>query len=163
MLEGIGRNDIIVDAYTSQDGVCPMLAAHRAGGRTDLISFAGAWDRFVGGGRRAHGRRASVHELRILLTQLQASLDEAEASHGLAAAIAGHRELVTRHAPSPGEQRRRRGDPDRARELRDRPGWAWMRVVRRHDDYERTLEQLGSQRSTTSAGERESAGFRGSS
>src|SRR6476469_6955449 len=53
MLEGVRSNDIIVGAYTSRDGgVCPMLAAHRCGGRTSLISFARTWDRF------AHAKRA---------------------------------------------------------------------------------------------------------
>ena len=45
MLEGIGRNDIIVGAYTDRrGGVCPMLAAHRCGGRTDFLAFAHAWE-----------------------------------------------------------------------------------------------------------------------
>ncbi|MBA2349653.1 MAG: hypothetical protein H0V81_15310, partial [Solirubrobacterales bacterium] len=44
MLEGIGQNDIIVGSYSDRDGgVCPMLAAHRCGGRTSFISFARAW------------------------------------------------------------------------------------------------------------------------
>ena len=44
MLEGIAANDIIVGAYTTGDGICPMLAAHRHGGRTSQIAFAQAWD-----------------------------------------------------------------------------------------------------------------------
>ena len=41
MLEGIAASRIIVGAYTDRDGgVCPMLAAHRSGGRTSLASFA---------------------------------------------------------------------------------------------------------------------------
>src|SRR6476620_8122159 len=48
MLEGIDTNEIIVGAYTDRDGrVCPMLAAHRNGGRTSLASFARAWDRYT--------------------------------------------------------------------------------------------------------------------
>jgi hypothetical protein len=47
MLEGIRANDIIVGAYSAAGGVCPMLAAHRAGGRTNFIGFAKAWDRFA--------------------------------------------------------------------------------------------------------------------
>ena len=47
MLAGIERNEIIAGAYASDDGICPMLAAHRAGGRTNFISFARAWDRFA--------------------------------------------------------------------------------------------------------------------
>ncbi len=40
MLEGIAANEIIVGAYSTDDGICPMLAAHRAGGRTSVIAFA---------------------------------------------------------------------------------------------------------------------------
>ena len=41
MLEGVEANRIIVGAYTDRKGgVCPMLAAHRNGGRTSLASFA---------------------------------------------------------------------------------------------------------------------------
>ena len=74
MLEGIGRYDrIIVGAYTDRNGgVCPMLAAHRCGGRTDFRSFARAWDRFTGAGRRA--RSATERELRTLTAQLEASI-----------------------------------------------------------------------------------------
>ncbi len=72
MLEGIRVNDIIVGAYSDRlGGVCPMLAAHRCGGRTSLVSFARAWDAFTGV-RRA--RRATARELRALETQLVASL-----------------------------------------------------------------------------------------
>jgi hypothetical protein len=76
MLEGLGRYDrIIVGAYTDRTGgVCPMLAAHRCGGRTDFRSFARAWDGFTGAGRRA--RRATERELRTLTAQLEASLWE---------------------------------------------------------------------------------------
>ena len=48
MLAGVEANRIIVGAYTDRDGgVCPMLAAHRNGGRTSLASFARAWDRYT--------------------------------------------------------------------------------------------------------------------
>ncbi len=74
MLEGICRYDrIIVGAYTDRTGgVCPMLAAHRCGGRTDFRSFARAWDGFTGAGRRA--RSATERELRTLTAQLEASV-----------------------------------------------------------------------------------------
>src|SRR3954465_13679777 len=72
MLEGVRTNEIIVGAYADRaGGVCPMLAAPRCGGRTSLVSFARAWDRFAGS-RRA--RRATPRELRILEGQLEASL-----------------------------------------------------------------------------------------
>ena len=47
MLDGLNSNEIIVGAYSSEGGICPMLAAHRSGGRTSFISFARAWDRFA--------------------------------------------------------------------------------------------------------------------
>jgi hypothetical protein len=139
MLEGIQRNDIIVGAYTNADGICPMLAAHRAGGRTDCISFAKAWDRFAfRGSRGATARRASERELLILRTHLEASLlaDDGP-SPELAVAMAEHRALVAER-----ERRTRPGDPDRSRELRARPGWSWTRVFRRLDDYECALARV---------------------
>src|SRR5919198_4165746 len=52
MLAGVEANRIIVGAYTDRKGgVCPMLAAHRNGGRTSLASFARAWDRYTGARR----------------------------------------------------------------------------------------------------------------
>src|SRR3954465_15848674 len=74
MLQGLQRYDrIIVGAYSDRSGgVCPMLGAHRCGGRTDFRSFARAWDRFTGAGRRA--RKASEREVRTLCTQIEASL-----------------------------------------------------------------------------------------
>ncbi len=77
-----------VDAH---GGVCPMLAAHRRGSRIDLLAFARSWDRFT----RAGGspRRASERELRILASQLQASIDTASPTD-LHRAIAEHLELL---------------------------------------------------------------------
>jgi hypothetical protein len=126
MLEGIRSNEIIVGAYADRaGGVCPMLAAHRCGGRTSFVSFARAWDRFAGS-RRA--RRATARELRILEGQLEASL-LAEDPLDLGAAIAEHEALRTqapRPAPEPGR--------------RDR--WAWLRPGRRSAADERALHRL---------------------
>ena len=75
MLQGVRSNDIIVGAYTDRKGgVCPMLAAHRCGGRTSLATFAKAWDRYTKAGPRA--RPASDRELRTLTAMLEASLTE---------------------------------------------------------------------------------------
>jgi hypothetical protein len=120
MLEGIRANRIIVGAYTTEQGVCPMLAAHRAGGRTSLLAFAKAWDRFALGerrGRRARpARPATGRELRILTMQLEDSLlAEAAPAGDLAAAIAEHRRL-----------------------LAARP----LRVFRVHHDDQRALERV---------------------
>ena len=72
MLEGLRSSEIIVGAYSDRaGGVCPMLAAHRCGGRTSFVSFAHAWDRFAGA-RRA--RRATAREVRILEGELEASI-----------------------------------------------------------------------------------------
>jgi hypothetical protein len=149
MLDGIAANEIIVGAYTSPDGICPMLAAHRHGGRTSLISFAQAWDRLAFRGvRRAQARRATERELLILRSHLEASLLGDETPTGeLAAARREHEALVAQRAERMQTQRKRAerprpGDPDRAAELARRPGWAWTRIVRRYDDYERILRRV---------------------
>jgi hypothetical protein len=96
MLRGVsGAERVIVGAYVDgEGGMCPMLAAHRCGGRTDFLSFAKSWDRFTRAGRRA--RRATAREVRILVGQLQASL-MSDAGVDFGGAIAEHRELRTRH------------------------------------------------------------------
>jgi hypothetical protein len=124
MLAGIETGRIIVGAYTdSHGGVCPMLAAHRRGGRTSLASFARAWDRYTGARRRP--RPATERELNTLRAMLAASiaLDEPPPSS------------AGRRPPGTGERHR-------ARELRNRPGWAWLRPVRRLDEYERAVAEL---------------------
>lgn len=93
MLAGVRGNErIIVGAYVDElGGVCPMLAAHRQGGRTDFLAFAKSWDRFT----RAHGssREATRREIGILVAQLEDSLLQGTGSD-LDAAIAEHRELI---------------------------------------------------------------------
>jgi hypothetical protein len=76
MLRGITSNRIIVGAYVDRasGGICPMLAAHRNGGRTNLASFARAWDRYTGGKRP---RPATRRELRTLRALLESSVTEA--------------------------------------------------------------------------------------
>lgn len=159
MLDGVRSGPIITGAYTSRDGTCPMLAAHRRGGRTSLATFARAWDGYTGAGR---ARLATERELRTLEAMLEMSLAEEGAPSGgsdLGRAIADHREArerSTRHEaadggvasaphralPSRGTPVSRPGDPDRSRELRERPGWAWLRVFRRLDDYEAAVAQV---------------------
>ena len=74
MLRGIASNRIIVGAYVdpSSGGVCPMLAAHRNGGRTDVAAFARAWDEYTDARRP---RRASRREVATLRALLESSLD----------------------------------------------------------------------------------------
>jgi len=161
MLEGLDAGPIIAGAYTSADGICPMLAAHRAGGRCDAAFFADAWDRLAlrdRPGRRAAARRVGERELRILRVHLEASLlDEELADATLTGALHEHRELVARRRsivdrdpaadrgrePAPTRGRRPRpGDRDRAAELRGVSGWAWTRLFRRYDEYASALVHL---------------------
>jgi hypothetical protein len=113
MLDAIASGRIIVGAYTDRKGgVCPMLAAHRNGGRTSMASFAHAWDRYTGA-RRA--RPASARELNTL----RAMLDGSIAREGPSLAD------VPRPAPPPYPT-----------------GWTWLRPFRRLDEYQRALVEL---------------------
>src|SRR3954469_20077149 len=111
MLDGIPAHPIVVGAYTdSPGGICPMLAAHRHGGRTSFVSFARAWDQFA---RTTTIRRATERELRTLENLLVASLGQEEQT-GLGAAIAEHRAAVARRRGVP-EVLARRLKPGRLR------------------------------------------------
>jgi hypothetical protein len=136
MLEGIDANQIIVGAYTDgSGGVCPMLAAHRRGGRTSLASFARAWDRYTGA---CDARHATGREVRTLRAMLEASLWYEEDSGDLAKAVA---ELAARRVERPAT-RRDTGERNRTPELRKRHGWAWLRVFRRLDEWEAAMADL---------------------
>ena len=128
MLGGVESNRIIVGAYTDRSGgVCPMLAAHRNGGRTSLASFARAWDRYTGvRGRRP--RPATERELTTLTTMLEASiaLDE----------LPTVSEVV------------REAKATRAKRLR---------VFRRFDEYERAVAELATIRALNPPAERTEA------
>jgi hypothetical protein len=149
MLEGVRANDIIVGAYADRrGGVCPMLAAHRCGGRTDFISFARAWDRFAGAGR---ARRATERELRILIAHLEASLlaEAGPPATPFGAAIAEHRTLVARRG------RDRVGAAAPRDEKLGRPGRSWLRPFRRYDEYQAALARVQAELEPTRAAERE--------
>jgi hypothetical protein len=98
MLDGVRANTIVVGAYTDgRGGICPMLAAHRNGGRTSFLSFARAWDAFA---RTESVRRATPRELRVLDDLLVASLaEDLDGASDLAAAIAEHKASVARSRP----------------------------------------------------------------
>jgi hypothetical protein len=126
MLEGIRANPIIVGAYTdNRGGICPMLAAHRNGGRTTLLAFAAAWDRYAGA-RRV--RQASRRELAVLERELVASLETDAEPADLGAAIADHQALKARNAPA--EIEATRLTPGRVRRLRPRRGDAERALAR---------------------------------
>jgi hypothetical protein len=123
MLEGIQASTIIVGAYTDRrGGVCPMLAAHRHGGRTDLLAFAHAWDRLCDARRP---RRATERELAILRSHLEASLYDG-ARTDLEGAIAEHQATARER---------------RAREARGL-GLGWLRERERDRDRDRDREPV---------------------
>lgn len=101
MLSGLGNNTLIAGSFSDGNGVCPMLAAHREGGRTRCMGFPEAWDRFTGVHGRSITRPATEYEVLQLRMQIQESLDAPQDSNGFAEAIAEHEASV--------EARRRRG------------------------------------------------------
>ena len=136
MLDGMGRNRIIVGAYVDREGgVCPMLAAHRNGGRTSLASFARAWDRYTRAGKGP--RPATQRELRTLRSMLEASIALDDGTVELIKSAARSREMRERVNPP-----RDTGERDRTDELRKRHGWAWLRPFRSYDGYELALQEL---------------------
>ncbi len=75
MLVGLGNNTVITGAFAgSKDGACPMMAAHREGGRTSCCTFPEAWDRFCGVHGRDIVRPATEYEVLILCEEIEASL-----------------------------------------------------------------------------------------
>ena len=128
MLAGVESNRIIVGAYTDKKGgVCPMLAAHRNGGRTSLASFAHAWDRYTGvRGRRA--RAATERELNTLRTMLEASIALDELPTFEDAAREAKKRVLNR-----------------------------LRIFRRFDEYERAVAELGVIRALNRPGGRTAA------
>jgi hypothetical protein len=121
MLVGLDNEAIITGAYTHDGGICPMLAAHRRGGRTSHESFAQSWDRYTGAEK---GRRATERELRTLRTMLEASLLEPEAISLVDAAAEFRRSRP---------KKRERAVPQ---------GLAWSRLFRRWDTYSATIAPL---------------------
>lgn len=111
MLVALESETIVTGAYTHDGGVCPMLGAHRRGGRTSRESFAHAWDRYTGAKK---GREASEREIRTLKTMLEASLLEP----------------FDLHSVSKPEPRPQPAYPE---------GWAWSRLFRRWDAYAAAL------------------------
>jgi hypothetical protein len=107
MLEAVRAGErIITGAYVDgQGGVCPMLAAHRRGGRTDFISFARSWDRFTRAGGKK--RAATPREVAVLVAQLEDSLLRVEGLE-LDLAIKEHRQLLARSKRARRVEARRR-------------------------------------------------------
>jgi hypothetical protein len=174
MLTGIDQNKIVVGAYTDREsgGICPMLAAHRNGGRTSLDSFARSWDRFTNARRP---RLATEREIRTLRSYIEMSLlrDEqgTESVTALAASIrAERREAAARAAKEPtatpaGGQRGQSplvrggtGERHRGRELARRRFWAWLRPTRRYDEFTENVaaaQEQWSEQAVASALERD--------
>jgi hypothetical protein len=126
MLRGISKNRIIVGAYTDpkSGGICPMLAAHRNGGRTSLASFAVAWDAFTNAKRP---RRATRREVRTLRSYLEISLLRAEQGTESIAELADRIRGERAAAPPITVERRSEPRPERRR-------WASFRAIRKPSD-----------------------------
>jgi hypothetical protein len=117
MLEGVRTWPIIVGAYTDRrGGVCPMLAAHRCGGRTDFLAFARAWDRFTHAKRP---RRATEREVATLIAYLEAGL-LGDPTAEFEAAIADHQAAAR----------------DRRTREAARVGWTWLWAAERPGEAE---------------------------
>ena len=97
MLVGLGNNTVITGAFSGGGGACPMLAAHREGGRTSVCSFPEAWDAFTGVAGRQIIRPATAYEIQILRREIEASLEPAGPSM-FAEAIAEHQAAVQARA-----------------------------------------------------------------
>jgi len=177
MLEGIRSNDIIVGAYSDRSGgVCPMLAAHRCGGRTSFVAFARAWDTFTGVKRT---RLATERELAVLERHIVASLaaergrSDFRSSTEFAGVIAEHQAAkVTRVTERPPRSRRiGHGVPvdlaaviaehqasiraRNGREAEETGGWSFLRERRERQDAERALERVERERDFEREQERE--------
>jgi hypothetical protein len=174
MLRGIDSNPIIVGSYvdSSSGGICPMLAAHRNGGRTSLASFARAWDRYTAARRARLATRRELRTLRALLVASLAGDLDAVGSGSIAEAAAriraeraelAARERVRETAGAELEDERPRlretGERHRTAELRTRLRWAWMRPARRYDHFKDLVaaaeEQLALQPTEELLGEPE--------
>jgi len=170
MLTGINDNQIVVGAYTdkSSGGICPMLAAHRNGGRTSLASFARSWDRFTNARRP---RLATEREVRTLRSYIEMSLlreeQGTESVATLAKEIRAERAAAAKRAGDlapEGQTPERQTPPDtgehhRAHELKHRRFWSWLRPTRSYDVFAESVaaatEQLNEQRAAGTAAERE--------
>ena len=130
MLDGIEQFDIIVGAYSDRDGgVCPGLAAQRCGNRSDLRSFARAWDCFTGAGKRA--RRANERELRTLAAQLESSIWREDQARYAYAAESERLKLGGAPAPKP--------EPAKKSTPRAQSHGSWLIPFRDLEEYARAL------------------------
>jgi hypothetical protein len=164
MLRGIDANPIIVGAYVDREsgGICPMLAAHRNGGRTSLASFARAWDRYTCARRPRLATRREIRTLRALLVSSLAT-DLAGPQAG-SIAEAAERIRAERFAVAAREPAPHPGDRHRASELRTRLRWAWLRPANRYDEFKDLVaaaeEELSESRAAAVLDEHEPAGAR---
>ena len=145
---------LIAGSYVAPGGgVCPLLAAHRCGGRTHdgstgVSTFADVWDRYTGASA-SEPRPIEQAERQMLEGLLVASLAREQHRHE----AAERRERRDREARGAIARVRAgrgarleallsaEGDQNRARELARRAGWAWLGVYRRYDDYRAAVAQ----------------------
>jgi len=146
MLEAVrcSATRLIAGSYVAPGGgICPLLAAHRRGGRphdgsTGVSAFAGVWDRYTGA-RTGDPRPIEQAERQMLEGLLVASLAREQRRRE----AAGRRERRVRAGRGARLEAllSAQGDENRARELARRAGWAWLGVYRRYDEYRAAVAQ----------------------
>ena len=169
MLRGIDSNTIIVGAYSdpSSKGICPMLAAHRNGGRTDLASFARSWDRYTDARRPRLATKREVRTLRSLLIGSLATEDgpadslvalagdirreRAEVEARIATEVAEARPDAPPEGPSHVSEPVPTGETSRTPELRRRSRWAWILPARSLEVYNDRVAAASEQYAERSA------------
>jgi hypothetical protein len=162
------RASLIAGAYVDGDGgTCPLLAAHRRGGRVSdeaavATPFAGLWDLYTGT-RSGRPRPIEQEERRALEAMLTASVAREQRHRAEAELERARAEQVRERDRERREQagreaiiRIRHGfggkglasslvttltDRDRRAELSERAGWAWVGVHRRYDQHRATLRK----------------------
>ena len=156
MLHGLGNNTVITGAFAaSKNGACPMMVAHREGGRTSCCTFPEAWDKFTGVYGRHIVREATPYEIQILCEEIAASLEPLP--NVLSDAIAEHQAIVQarsqetevaaqqpvveaqEQAPAPAPRRKRRlritgGHLDLSEAINEHKSTARTRKTREADD-----------------------------
>jgi hypothetical protein len=184
MLDAIRDNKIIAGGYADSDsgGICPMLAAHRNGGRTNAASFARSWDRFTGARRPRLATQRELHALKSylevsLLREEQGEQSMVEIADGIRAERRAAAEAAAVATPQPDLQEPTERVLPEPRAPRKRPRWSdlpgnrgrdrwagvrglgrpeWLMPKARHDIFNEVLtaaeKQLSRQHATHAQG-----------
>lgn len=156
MLHGLGSNTVITGAFAaSKNGACPMMVAHREGGRTSCCTFPEAWDKFTGVHGRHIIREATPYEIQILCEEIQASL--VPLPNLLSEAIAEHQAIVeARQHQAVAEQQEAVAAQERADEPRRKRR---LRITGGHLDLSEAIDEHKSSARTRKSREADGLGI----